>query len=192
MLWERVCMYVGNVWSLGPAPKQPQRPIGLNGLIGLRGLISALLLGGVRSCTTVRVVLTVLKLPSLWLRASFFLFPPDCAHFCPWLSMLTLDGLLLSELETFLSSCDSTAVELWPSALLGGTISNSIYSCSVYTASVLQPFQQSLQSHTKNLKQNASIFMHGWKQIHRFLKSILFFSECASRRERWQVMAKSR
>ncbi len=42
-------------------------------------------------------------------------------------------------------------------------------------------FQQSRQSHTRNLKQKASIFMHGWKQIHRFRKSILFLSECASK-----------
>lgn len=62
----------------------------------------------------------------------------------------------------------------------------------MYAGSFLQPFQQSLQSQTKNLKLNASIFMHGWKQMQRFLKSILFLSEWARSKLRWHVMANSR
>ena len=49
------------------------RPIGLRGLMGLSGLISAVLLGGVLSGTTVNVVLIVLKLPCVWLSGRFLL-----------------------------------------------------------------------------------------------------------------------
>ena len=57
----------------GSCQTPAQRPIGLKGLIGLRGLISALLLGGVLSCATVKVVLTVLL---DWVCCNDSLFSP--------------------------------------------------------------------------------------------------------------------
>ena len=147
-------------------------PIGLSGLIGLNGLISDIFLGGVLSGTTVNVVLIVLRLLCVWLSGRFllcWLWVCDWGHF--WSFKLMLDNLLLSELLTFRSSWLSIAVLFVPSALLGGRdswASKSAYSISVYFSSVRQPFQQSLQSHTRNLKQNASIFIQGWKHIQRF------------------------
>src|SRR5881275_723279 len=45
--------------------------------------------------------------------------------------------------------------------------SSITFSFSRYSFSVQHPCQQFFQSQTKNWKQNASIFMQGWKQMHR-------------------------
>lgn len=90
------------------------------------------------------------------------------------------DCLLLPEEESCCRSSSDSSCGLGfagSARPLGGGWSKIMYSSSIYLASFLHPLQQSRQSHTKNLKQNASIFIQGWKQMHRFLKSILFLSE---------------
>ena len=174
----------------------PQIPRGLSGIIGLRGRISVPFFGVDRSLLIVTVVVLIELRLSLLSLSGNFLFAGTIWPLLTLLCSLALamDGLLLSELLTFRSSWLSIAVLLCPPALLGGGSKSlkNLYSASEYSASVLQPFQQSLQSHTRNLKQYESIFIHGWKQMQRFLKSILFLSAWASRRERWQVIAKRR
>lgn len=117
-----------------------QRPIGLNGLIGLKGRMSALFLGGVVSWT-IRVVLIVwleAVLPVLGLNGNFFFdisllltdLELDLESFrtvgvFPCGSTLTLEGLLLSLLETLRSSWLSTATLLRPSAVDGGSDANN-------------------------------------------------------------------
>ena len=172
-----------------------QKVIGDNGAIGFK-VISPFLSGVVLSFTVKVVVAEEASLEimlcvdcdggrfwGLVFRVCF-----DRAGF----SGPTLGGLLLSDEERLRSSWDSTAVLLWPSPLDGGSGSEWLYSFASHSSSVLHPLQQSLQSTTRNLKQNASIFMHGWKHMHRFLKSILFLSECARSKLRWQVMANKR
>ena len=53
------CQSIARTRRPAPLLDEHQKPIGLRGLIGESGLISALVRGGVRSCTTVNVVFTV-------------------------------------------------------------------------------------------------------------------------------------
>ena len=166
---------------------------GDSGLIGERGRKSPDFLGGVsRSLLTVSVVDIVEFVSALSLSGSAFFFSRPFCSLAPGLGLL-----LLSDEEMLRPSCFSSSPELPPffnlsAAVLGGGESKRAYSSSMYLASFLQPFQHSRQLQTRNLKQKASIFMHGWKQMHKLRKSILFFSEWARRRLRWQVIAKSR
>lgn len=148
--------------------------MGLNGAMGLSGLIPLVLALGLPSCTTARLFVTVEEVAFeeseellLEVDIEFPLEFPLMIWILPLASTLTLEGLLLSELLTApsRSSWLSAAVLL----RLGGGRSPSISatSISVYFSSVLQPCQQARQLQTRNLKQKASIFMQGWKQMHR-------------------------
>lgn len=66
---------------------------------------------------------------------------------------------------------DGDGVGFWSSLFSASSLSRASYSSSIarYSFSVQQPCQQFFQSQTKNQKQKASIFMQGWKQIHKFL-----------------------
>lgn len=152
--------------------------------------------GGVtRSLWTVKFVemvdaVSALKLSVGAVFAIRFLRRAPCGCSALW-----PDSLLLPEEEWLRSSTTSFAGLPLRDSLgtVGGSVlNNKAYSSSINLASFLQPFQQSRQSQTRNLKQKTSIFMQGWKHIHKLRKSILFLSEWASRRLRWQVIANKR
>ena len=109
----------------------------------------------------------------------FFLDPPSGPGSWP-----RVECLLLSEEESLRSSDISVRRRGPVCSTLGTGCSRIASSSSMYLASFLQPCQQCRQSQTRNLKQKASIFMQGWKQMQRFRKSILFLSEWARRRLR--------
>lgn len=168
-----------------------QKPRGDNGFIGERGRKSpddldwaSLSLLMVNVVEIVELVSVVSASGTAFFLSRDFGSPPLALRF---------EFLLLSDEETLRSSIASALTLSFAlpfprgspygsGSVLGGGESKRAYSSSMNSASFLQPFQQSRQSQTRNLKQKASIFIHGWKQMHKFRKSILFLSECARRR----------